>query len=64
MAHKDRKKKGGERKEKKTARMRSEVESRKEHAGAPRPSHDQPDIQSFKPGHASDRTTRPQNRPR
>ena len=64
MAHQDRKKKGGVRKDKKTARMRDDLAERKENAGEPKPTHDQVDIQTFKPGHASDRTTRPQNRPR
>lgn len=64
MAKQEHPKKGGGRKDKKTARMREDLAERKERAGEPKPTNDQPDIQTFKPGHASDRTVRPQNRPR
>ena len=62
MAHADRKKKGGERKEKKTARMREDVQRRHENEQGPKPSTDQKDIMTFKPGSAKDRTTRPETR--
>ena len=54
-------KKQGERKDKKVARMQEAREFKKGMAGEEKPSHDQKDIQSFKPGHASDKTS-PQNR--
>ena len=54
---KERKKKGGENKSKKTKAMRESVAERKADAGFKRPSTDQPDIQRFKPGAADDRTT-------
>jgi hypothetical protein len=53
---KDRKKKDGQNTGKKNERMREAVRERKAHAQPPRPSTDQPDIQDFKPGSASDRT--------
>lgn len=56
MSH-DRKK-GGERKDKKNERMRESVEFRKEMA-QPHPSTDQPDLQSYKPGHPGDRNRAP-----
>jgi hypothetical protein len=59
MSEKDRKKKDGERKDKKQKRMRESVRRRHEDAGPPRASTDQADIQRFKPGSASDRNTEP-----
>lgn len=55
MAHT--RKKGGERKDHKIERMREDVAERKAEAH-PRPTTDQNDIQTFKPGSASDRTRR------
>ncbi len=60
MAH-ERKKKGGERKDKKNERMREAVAERKAHAAPPRPSNDQPDIVTFKQGGADDQTRNPAN---
>lgn len=62
MSHE--RKKGGQRKDKKMERMREAVEKRKEESGDVKPTTDQPDIQTFKPGSASDRTTRPETRKR
>jgi hypothetical protein len=56
MSDRTRRKKDGERKDKKARRMRASVEARHAHAGAPRRSTDQPDVQLFKPGSASDHT--------
>ncbi len=53
------KKKHGERKDKKDQRMRENVAERKDHAGNPSPTTDQPDIQSHKPGSANDFNRRP-----
>lgn len=58
MAH-DRRKKGGERKDKKLQRMREAVEVRKENAGPAKPSNDQKDIVTFKSGSQNDRTVDP-----
>ena len=49
-------KKGGERKDKKNERMRESVTERKLSAGPKRPSTDQQDIQTFKPGSEGDRS--------
>jgi hypothetical protein len=56
MSDKDRKKKDGQRADKKRQRMRESVKERHEQAGPERPSRDQADLQKFKPGSASDRT--------
>jgi len=47
-------KKGGERKDKKVARMREAVEERHAHQEDPKPQSDQWDIQAQKPGSARD----------
>lgn len=52
MAHE--RKKGGQRKDKKVARMREDVEHRHE-SGHPKPQSDQHDIQSHKPGGPTDK---------
>lgn len=62
MPNSNRKKKDGQRKDKKNARMREDVQRRHENEGEPKPSTDQKDIQTFKPGSAGDRTVDPQNR--
>jgi hypothetical protein len=54
MPHAERKKKGGERKDKKNARMREDVQARRESEAADRSGTDQPDIQNHKPGSAND----------
>ncbi|HXH60641.1 MAG TPA: hypothetical protein VNI20_04720 [Fimbriimonadaceae bacterium] len=56
-------KKAGERKDKKTARMREAEEFKHGMAKPKKKTSDQWDVQSYKPGHASDKTS-PQNRPR
>lgn len=53
MSH-DRKK-AGQRKDKKNARMREDTERRHQNAGPERPDTDQWDIQTFKPGSANDK---------
>jgi len=58
MAH-ERKKKDGQRKDKKMERMREAVEKRKASAAPPKPTHDQKDIQTFKPGSRGDRNQDP-----
>jgi hypothetical protein len=50
----DRKKKDGQRKDKKNERMREDVAQRKENAAPPRPTTDQKDLQTFKPGSRGD----------
>jgi hypothetical protein len=55
MSDKDRKKKHGERKDKKRERMRKTVQERQARAGAPRPSGDQADLVRYKPGSPLDR---------
>ena len=55
---KDRKKKDHENTGKKNERMRASERERHEHAHAPGRSTDQPDIQTYKPGAADDRTQR------
>ncbi len=47
-------KKGGERKDKKNERMREAVEQRHAEAGVPKPTHDQPDIVTYKQGSQAD----------
>lgn len=61
MSHE--RKKGGERKDKKTARMREAKEFKHGMAKPKKPSTDQWDVQTHKPGHASDKAS-PQNRNR
>ena len=56
MSDRTRKKKDGERKDKKARRMRASVEARHARATSPRPTSDQPDVVLFKPGSASDHT--------
>ena len=53
MSH-DRKK-AGQRKDKKNARMREDIERRHQNAGPEKPETDQWDIQAFKPGSANDK---------
>lgn len=55
MSDKDRRKKQGERKDKKRERMRKAVQERQAHAGAPRASTDQADLVRYKPGAPHDR---------
>jgi hypothetical protein len=62
MAHE--RKKNGERKDKKNERMRESVQVRHENPAEPHSSTDQPDVQTFKPGAASDRNTRPETKTR
>ena len=50
----ERKKKGGERKDKNTKAMRDAIQHRREAEGEPRPHTDQEDIQTFKSGSAGD----------
>lgn len=64
MSHADRKKKGGERKDKKNARMREDVQRRRENESPPGPETDKPDIQKHKPGSQGDRNMDPANIPR
>jgi hypothetical protein len=59
---KDRKKKDGRNKGKKTKAMREAVQARKRTGQPSRPTTDEPDIQEFKPGAADDRTSQPQRR--
>jgi hypothetical protein len=54
MSDKDRRKKQGERKDKKRERMRKAVQERQAN-GEPRPSTDQVDLQRYKPGSPLDR---------
>jgi len=54
MSH-ERRKKQGQRKDKKVERMRLDVAERKANAH-PHPTTDQKDLQTFKPGSAGDRT--------
>lgn len=61
MAHT--RKKSGERKDKKVARMHQAEEFKTGMAHGEKPTTDQKDIQAFKPGHASDKSS-PQNRAR
>ena len=56
MSDRTRKKKNGERKDKKSKRMRDTVDARHAQAAPPKRSTDQPDVQFFKPGSASDHT--------
>lgn len=53
MSH-ERKKKHGERKDKKNERMHEAVAERKAHAAPPQPHTDQQDLHTFKPGSAGD----------
>ena len=55
MSDKDRRKKQGERKDKKRERMRKAVQERQANAGEPRPSTDQVDLQRYKPRSPLDR---------
>lgn len=52
-------KKNGQRKDKKNERLRKAIEERHEQAGPERPTHDQKDIQTFKPGGPSDKMSDP-----
>ena len=52
MSDRTRKKKNGERKDKKHKRMRASVEARHAQAAPPKRSTDQPNVQLFKPGSA------------
>ena len=63
MPGSDRKKKVGERKDKKNARMREDVQRRREQEQPAGPETDQPDVQTFKPGSRGDRNMDPSNRP-
>lgn len=54
MSHE--RKRDGHRKDKKNARMKEDVAWRHAMAKPPKPSHDQADIQAFKPGAADDDT--------
>jgi len=63
MPGSDRKKKGGERKDKKNARMREDVQRRRETEGETGGSTDQPDIVKYKPGSREDRNMDPSNKP-
>jgi hypothetical protein len=55
----ERKKKDGQRKDKKMQRMREDVERRKEEGSPKDFGTDQQDIQTFKPGSQNDRTVDP-----
>jgi hypothetical protein len=61
MPGSDRKKKGGERKDKKNARMREDVQQRRENEGEPGSETDQPDVVKFKPGSRKDQNQDPSN---
>lgn len=52
-------KKGGQRKDKKNERMREAVAERHEQQAPDKPTHDQKDVQAFKPGAPSDRNADP-----
>ena len=52
-------KKGGERKDKKVERMREDLAERKAKAKPARPTTDQKDIQTYKPGAADDKNREP-----
>jgi hypothetical protein len=56
-----RKKKGGERKDKKNARMREDIQQRRQSEGAESPDSDQPDVVKYKPGSKEDFNTHPEN---
>jgi hypothetical protein len=56
MSERDRKKKDGQDKNKKLRRMREDEARRHAHTGPERPSRDQADVVTHKPGSASDRT--------
>jgi len=59
MSHDNRKKKGGQRKAKKTARMREDVQRRRESETPAGPETDQPDVVTYKPGSRGDRNQDP-----
>lgn len=59
MPHANRKKKGGQRKDKKTARMREDIQRRRESKGPAGPETDQPDVVTYKPGSRGDRNQDP-----
>lgn len=63
MAHAERKKKDGQRKDKKMERMREAIAERRMEAGPLKPTHDQEDIQTFKPGSKGDTTVQSRHRP-
>jgi hypothetical protein len=56
MANNKRRKKDGERKDKKRQRMHADIAARKRAAGPPRPSRDEVDTVKYKRGSAADRT--------
>ena len=56
MSDRERKKKDGQDKNKKLQRMRDDEARRHAEAGPERPSRDQADVVSYKPGSASDRS--------
>jgi hypothetical protein len=58
MSERERKKKQGRDKNKKLRRMREDEALRHATAGPERPSHDQPDVVTYKQGSASDRGRR------
>jgi hypothetical protein len=58
MSQRERKKKQGQDKGKKMRRMREDEARRHADAGPDRPSHDQPDVVTYKQGSASDRGRR------
>ena len=55
----DRKKKDGQRKDKKMQNMREAVEKRKTNAAPPKPTHDQKDIITYKSGSQGDHNQDP-----
>lgn len=55
----ERKKKDGQRKDKKMERMREDVQARKEQGAAPRPTTDEKDIINYKSGSQGDRNQDP-----
>lgn len=59
MPHANRKKKDGQRKDKKNARMREDVQRRRENEVPAGPNTDQPDIVTYKPGSRGDRNQDP-----
>jgi hypothetical protein len=59
MASQDRRKKHGQNTNKKRRRMRADVSQRKQRAAPPRPTHDEVDTITYKPGSGGDRTQNP-----
>jgi hypothetical protein len=64
MPGSDRKKKDGERKDKKNARMREDVQRRHESEGKESTNSDQPDIVKYKPGSRKDQNMDSSNKQR